>query len=426
MTENNTKTGEPSTISIARQPIFEAKRRLWGYLLLCVGKDIPWTPDQSETENAAVEVATSTYMGLQQILNRNQKILTNFSEKNILDNLPYALPPELTAVQVTEAVFLRPAVPELLQQLKTDGYLIAISGFTDQETCASLYHVADIISIDVRNRSSQELSSILARAQTFGGRMLCMHVEDPTRFSMCSDMGFDLFHGPFFKTPSDTITVRKLSSNEVSRFKLMQAIEKTDVDFEQLAETIQADASLSFRLLSYLNSAAFGLRQKIQSIHQAISLLGWRKMKNWLRVVLLNDVNKSPDAPELMALAAQRGKFLEKIGKTYDYWGFDPESLHMLGIFSLLDVMLGAPMKEITAHLPLNDKLKGALNREPNNEYLPLLKLVQSLEEGHWDEAQQLIQQLNLEESDVKSAFQRAVDWADEMSGLHTHTPQTP
>jgi len=204
----------------------------------------------------------------------------------------------------------------------------------------------------------------------------------------------------------------------------MQAIERAEVDFSQLAETIQADASLSFRLLSYINSAGFGLRQKVQSIQQAISLLGWRKMKNWLRVVLLNDVNQSPHAPELMLLAAQRGKFLEKIGKAYDYWGFDPESLHMLGIFSLLDVMLGTPMNEITAHLPLNDKLKNALDREPNNEYLPLLTLSQLLEEGRWEEARQMIQQLNLDERIVKSAFQQAVAWADEMSRLHGNTPQ--
>ncbi len=422
MTDNSNATVTSDTISIARQPVFDEKRRLWGYMLSCVGSQLPWSSENSDEQNAAVEVAASTYLGLQQIISRNQKILTNFSEKNILDNLPYALPPALTAVQVSEAVFLKPAVPEILQQLRSDGYLIAMAGFTNQPACTSLYHIADIISIDVRNKSRQQLEETLTQATSYGGSMLCMHVEEPRRFAMFKDMGFHLFHGPFFKTPPDTITVRKLSSNEVSRFKLMQAIEKTDVDFEQLAETIQTDASISFRLLSYLNSAAFGLRQKITSIQQAISLLGWRKMKNWLRVVLLNDVNQSPEAPELMVFAAQRGKFLELIAKDYDYWGFDPESLHLLGIFSLLDAMLGIPMGEITAHLPLNEKLKDALKREPNNEYLPLLELALCLEEGRWEDAQQMIQQLNLDESKVKSAFQKAVNWADEINHLQTNS----
>jgi len=418
MMHNSSAAVAPNAVSIARQPVFDEKRRLWGYTLSCVGSQLPWSYENSDAHNAAFEVATSTYLGLQQIIGRNQKILTNFSEKNILDNLPYALPPALTAVQVSESVFLKPAVPDILQQLKNDGYLIAMAGFTNHSDCASLYHIADIISIDVRDKSRERLEETLAQATSYGGSMLCMHVEEPRRFAMCKELVFNLFHGPFFKTPPDTITVRKLSSNEVSRFKLMQAIEKTDIDFNQLAETIQADASISFRLLSYLNSGAFGLRQKVTSIQQAVSLLGWRKMKNWLRVVLLNDVNQSPEAPELMVLAAQRGKFLELIAKDYDYWGFDPESLHMLGIFSLLDAMLEIPMGEITTHLPLNEKLKDALKRESNNEYLPLLELALCLEEGRWEEAQKMVRQLNLDEGKVKSAFQKAVDWADAMNHL--------
>lgn len=418
MAEERKGATADGTVSIVRQPIFDEKRRLWGYALCCVGSAMQWSSKTAEYESVAFEVATSAYMGLQQIVDRDQKILVNFNEKNILANLPYALPPELTAVQVTEDIFKRPSVSEALNQLKSDGYMLAVTGFTADKKCAPLYRLADIISINVLQKSREVLIAALADAKLYSEIFLSMQVEDPARFAMCREIGFNLFHGPFFKTP-DTITVRRLSSNEVSRFKLLQAIEKEVVDFEQLAETIQSDASLSFRLLAYLNSAAFGLRQKIKSIHQAISLLGWRKMKNWLRVVLLNDVNQSPDAPELMVLAAQRGKFLELIAQTYDYWGFDPESLHMLGIFSLLDAMLGTPMTEITDYLPLDDKLKSALRREPNNEYQPLLELAQYFEEGRWQEAEQMVQKLNMDGDKVNDAFRQAVHWADELSTLH-------
>ncbi|MBT8340696.1 MAG: HDOD domain-containing protein [Desulfatitalea sp.] len=418
MREKNASRSEPHTVSIARQPIFDGNRRLWGYALACVGRQLSWTSTPEPPADLAVQLASSAYIGLQQILDRNQRVLIDFSEKNILDHLPYALPPQLSAVQITEAIFQRPDASETLQQLKKDGYLVALTGFTNQPDCTPLYRLADIISVDVRQKSRDRLAATLDDARSHGGTMLCMHVEDTARFAVCSDLGFDLFHGPFFKRP-DAITVRTLSSNEVARFKLMKTIEKAEVDFEQLAETIQSDPALSFRLLAYLNSAAFGLRQKIQSIHQAISLLGWRKMKNWLRVVLLNDVNRGPDAPELMVLASQRGKFMEKIAEAYDYWGFDPESLHMLGIFSLLDVMLGAPMQEITGYLPLDQKLKSALCRESNNEYVPLLDLAQAIEEGDWVRARQMVDQLNMDEAVVREAFQKALDWAEEMVGLH-------
>ena len=84
---------------------------------------------------------------------------------------------------------------------------------------------------------------------------------------------FSLFCGAFFKSP-ETITVKKLTSNEISRFNLLQFIEQDDPDFARLAETIQADVSVSFRLLAYLNSVAFGFSQKIKSI-QHKSLLNY-------------------------------------------------------------------------------------------------------------------------------------------------------
>lgn len=414
----STKTTDATSVSISRQPIFDDKRRLWGYILCCVGTSAQNLGQNVESEHVAVRLAGSAHVELQQIIERDKKVLIPFSERNILDQLPYALPSALTAVQVTEEIFRRPAVPPVLNQLKADGYLLATFDFSASPECEAFYHLVDIIGIDVSGKARENLKSALSASRAYRATKLALRVQDIERFDLCRELGFDLFHGAFFKTP-EIITVRKFSSNEVSRFNLMQVIQQPEVDFERLAETIQADASLSFRLLSYLNSAAFGMRQKIKSIHQAISLLGWRKMKNWLQVVLLNDINQGRDAPELMMLAAQRGKFLERIGQIYDYWGFDPESLHMLGIFSLLDAMLGMPMRDIVTHLPLDEKLKAALCQDPNNEYLPLLQLAQQCEEARWQEVEQILQKLNMDGDRVRGAFQEAVDWAAELTVLN-------
>lgn len=417
-------SAEPTTVSITRQPVFDGKRRLWGYLLCCVG-GLAQHPAGGGSGQVAVTLAGSAQLEFQQITERDKKILIPFSERNILEHLHHALPPALTVVQVGEETFQRPSVPQVLTQLKNDGYLLATSNFTASPEGASFYRLADIIGMDVSQIDTEGLKRMMAAAQPYNAAKLAQRVKDTGRFDLCRKLGFDLFQGAFFKTP-ETITVRKFSSNEASRFNLMHAIEQQDVDFDKMAEIIQADASLSYRLLSYLNSAAFGIRQKIKSIHQAIALLGWRKMKNWLRVVLLSDVNQGRDAPELMRLAAQRGKLLEQIGQAYDYWGFDPESLHLLGIFSLLDAMLGMPMRDIVTHLPLDEKLKAALCREPNNEYLPLLKLAEQCEEANWTEVEQMLQRLNLDADKVHRAFQEAVDWAVELTILNTNTAEQP
>ncbi len=414
MTEDQQPTTPSASVSIARQPIFDQDRRLWGYELFCVGEG---RPEGCKQEGAAISVAASAYMWLQQILKQGQKIVLNFDEMGILDDMPYVLPPVLAVVQVDEQVFLRPAMPEMLTRLKSDGYLIAVRGFSGDRQFDSLYELADIIAVPVVGRQKEDVSTLLATIHDVDARLLARRVDDAAGFEMCRQAGVTLFEGAFFKQP-DTITVRKMTSNEVSRLKLLQSIEQQDPDIEGLAETIQSDAAISFRLLTYLNSAAFGFSQKIKSIQHAIRLMGWLKLKNWLRVVLLSDMSQAADTPDLLQLSAQRGKFLELVAQSHDFWGFDPESLHLLGLFSLLDTMLGTSMDEIVTFLPIESNLKGALRRDANNEYLPLVQLAQSVEEARWEDAEVMMQKLNLNREKVTAAFKGAVEWADQLTSV--------
>jgi EAL and modified HD-GYP domain-containing signal transduction protein len=418
MTMTKTPNENSKSVSIVRQPIFDKKRRLWGYEILCMGIAESTGPGPSE-ESVAVNVASSAYIGFQQIMDRGKKVVVNFNEKNILENFPYAFPQNLAAVMVKEDMVGRPNVLNVLSRLKSDGYLIVVRGFTGNTECDPIYRMADIIGADVLEKQKDELTGIFELARSYDALLLAARVKNPERFELCRELGFSLFHGSFFKSP-DQIVVRKFTSGEVSRFNLLQVIEKDQPDFDQLAKIIQTDVSISFRLLAFLNSSAFGFPQKIKSIHQAILLLGWRKIKNWLRVVLLSDMNQNEDVSELVLLSAQRGRFLELVAREHDFWGFDPNSMNLLGIFSLLDALLGIPMTEIVEYLPLEDKLKTALCQEPNNEYLPLLHLARYFEEARWAEAEKMIQQLNLEAGKVKAAFQASVNWTSELAVLQS------
>lgn len=405
------------TVSLGRRPVFDARRRLWGYDLFCVSGDEAAPSGQSADGGVAVQVAAGAYMGLQQILQRNKKILVPIDERSILDNLPYALPAVMAALKVDEDLLRHGAMFDQLQKFKKEGYQIAIAHFSGDPALESSYRLADIFCLEMRPNPPEALAGIIAAARTFDADLLATRVADEAQVDLCRQLGFTLFEGAFFKTP-ETLTIRKLSSNEVARFNLLKTIQSDDPDLEAMAEAIQSDAAISFRLLAYLNSAAFGFPQKIKSIQHALSLLGWRKIKNWLRVILLADVNQKSASSELYPLAAQRGKFLELIAESHGFWGFDPESLHLLGLFSLLDTMLGIPMNEIVSFLPLDSKIKSALCRDPNNEYMPLLELAQYLEEGRWAEAEALTTSLNLDSRKVKAAFQAALSWAAELTAM--------
>jgi len=147
-------------------------------------------------------------------------------------------------------------------------------------------------------------------------------------------------------------------------------------------------------------------------------MLGWQNLKNWLRVVLLTEVSQNRNASELIFLSAQRGKFLEQVGLDHDFWGFEPDSLFLLGIFSLLDALLNQPMNEITKYLPLADKLKDALCMEDNNEYVPLLKLSIYFEEARFDHSNNLTSQLGLDSVKVRQAYRGSIEWANQLSEM--------
>jgi EAL and modified HD-GYP domain-containing signal transduction protein len=321
------------------------------------------------------------------------------------------------AIKVGEELSRQSSAMETLDNMKSHGYLIAVRDFTGNPAYESLYQLADLLAIETRNTADSEIKTLLTSAQKYKAQLLASHVQDRKLYEVCRELGFSIFSGPFFKYP-DTMTVRKLSSNEILRFKLLKFIENNDPDIPQIVKTIQSDATISFRLLAFLNSAAFAFSQKIKSIQQAISLLGWSNTKNWLRVVLLTDMTQTKEAQELVLLSAQRGMFLELIAREHDYWGFNPETMHLLGLFSLLDALLALPMSEIVSHLPIDNKMKTALCREANNEYSPLIHLTFCFEEARWDEAEAEIRRLNLDSAKVMPAFQKSVHWASQLTQM--------
>jgi len=417
----NEKSNDNNLISLsfARLPILNSKRNLWGYELVYLSPEGNLTINPEYSDAIAVDLASSTYMALQQIMGRVKKIMVNFSQKNIFDNLPYALPQSRTAVKISNPLNISGSVLELLKQLKDDGYQIAVCWVHEHQTCASVFHLADIICLNIDNKSLPDISAIFKEINQYDASVLANFVDDQTRFDVCLRAGFSLFQGSFFKQPED-LSIKKMLPGTISRFKLMELIEQDDPDFSKLAKTIQTDVAVSFRLLSYMNSAAFGFRQKIESIKDAIAMLSWRNLKNWLRIVLLTEVAKNQNASELIFLSAQRGKFLEQVALDHDFWGFKPDSLFLLGMFSFLDAILNQEMAKIVKYLPLADKLKGALCVEDNNEYVPLLKLAQCFEETKFKESEAMINQLGLDAVKVKRAYYGSIEWANKLCEMQS------
>ena len=280
---------------------------------------------------------------------------------------------------------------------------------------ADLLRLADILAIDVRDRTSQELAALSAKVKSHSKRLLAQRVEQHEQFRMAAEIGFDLFQGFFFQQP-EVIPGRTLTSHEASRLRIFSLLEKDAPSLQELLSSVQADVSISYRLLAYINSAYFGFREKITSIKQAILLLGWTKIRSWLRVIILTDLKPPRKSQELALMSVQRGSFLELAHSHAGCTGCKSDSMFLLGLFSLLDVMLDMDMQEVMRHIALEQSLKDALCGEPN-PFLRWLELVKAFERADWSLLDSLLEEMALEPAQAAHAYYEAMSWANSFFG---------
>jgi EAL and modified HD-GYP domain-containing signal transduction protein len=390
---------------LTRNPIFTAAKTVWGYEIQTTASLTSGPiPDAPQTDVGAA-VISGDYIGLNTILARNKKILLSYTREQLHKQVPYAFPSQSSAILIGAELQNDPALMLALEQMANDGHTIALewdSGITPTS------HVMDMAS--VLCLSSPHLGAQLGPIPA-GKTVIARNVTSREELEDLQRLGVTLFQGRFFKTP-EIIPGKKLSSHQNSRLQILRVIEDQSPVLDLLARTIQADVSLSYRLLTYLNSPTFGFMRKIDSIRQAITLLGWINVRNWLRAVLLADMAQGEVQTELFHLSLWRGKFLEQTVAGHDYWNFKPDEMFLLGMFSLLDAILGIPMVDALAFLPLNDAQKKALRGENTTEYMPLITLMLAFEDNDEESLDRVLQDLNLDGGTMRRVHCEAGAWA--------------
>ena len=404
-------------VFVARQPVFDATQRVWGYEFYFREDSEATTAQCDDLDKASMEVTAGAIVSPFSFFDMGRKMLINFDQQSILDSVPYSLPSGQTVVQVPTRIVGVEKSPQIqdtmhaLMELKEDGYLIALDDFSPGIASPAALELADILIVDVLGKKRDCLGAAVNAARGHTNLIMAKRVEDGKSYSMAKEQGFTLFQGFFFKKP-EIVAGRKLTSHEISRLNLLRSIEQEQPDYAKLAEDVQSDVSVSYRLLSYLNSAAFGFPQKINTIKQALVLLGWKQLKNWLRVVILTDLTPGKKSSELSYLAVQRGKFLELTARNHKLPGEEPEKLFLLGLFSLLEVMLDMAMQEIVERLPFEQDLNDALCRKPGSKYLAWLDMVNAFETAEWEVLDRTIQELELNRLLVAMTYYESIPWA--------------
>ena len=160
--------------------------------------------------------------------------------------------------------------------------------------------------------------------------------------------------------------------------ELMQRIDREE-SIDRLEATLKGDPSLAYRLLRYLNSAAFGLRVEITTFRHALQMLGYHKLKRWLSLLLMW-ASKDASLTPVMFAALRRGLLMEELGRGSGDAEMRSE-MFICGVFSLLDRMLKQPFGELLSSVPMPERVGQALSSNAG-PYMPYLELARAIESG--------------------------------------------
>ncbi len=396
---------------VARQPIFDCDGRTFGYELLFRKNAEGTNAEIDNADLATINVVTCGFIKSQENINQTKRIFINFTENMLLAGAPRALPPTTAVIEILEDIVPSPDVVQELLKLKQEGYLIAVDDFEGNSSDDSFLDIADIIKIDVFEKTEDEIIDVFNQIKHKKSLKLAEKVEDKSSYNFLLELGFDLFQGYFFARP-ENLTGKKVSSFQTSKIRVLSALNQANIDTQKIVSLVNSDPSITYRLLRLLNSAAFGFSMKIESIQHAVVLLGNTRMCYWLRMVILSDLNSSNNPDELLLLALNRGRLLEELAIDGHLPEFKPESMFLFGMLSLLDVMLETPFPEIFKVLPLPQVYLSGYTDQKSPLAL-LLHLLSSFEKDEESEFTNLSHKLNIVPQKLIEASIRANAWTD-------------
>jgi EAL and modified HD-GYP domain-containing signal transduction protein len=318
------------------------------------------------------------------------------------EDRPLGLDPAAVVLEVCAGGDADEALVAPLRRLRAQGFGVVLRGVGLRPGREPLLQCADTVKLDVLRLGHHEALEQLRRLQGSGLRMLVEGVDSEDAFEVFRDAGFDLFQGLFYERPNIGAGATLAVGHGAALGALCQ-LQLRGGDFDELEQVIRRDVALSFRLLRHVNSAYIGLPRTVGSIREALILLGTRAVRQWAVALVLAGLDQPPHA--LLSTALVRARTCELILAPYD--GDVAAHGFTAGLFSLLDAVLGAPMEQVLAELPLAADIALAITDHEGVAGKALAKTI-AYERGEFDSPLLAHSRMSM-----TVAYTDAVRWAD-------------
>ena len=398
---------------IARQPIFDENLRVFGYeLLYRKNQENRFLNTDADEASSNVIINGFTVVGIER-LTGGEPAFVNFTDNLVLQGVATLFPSQVLVIELLETMTLYEPVVEACKALKHQGYRLALDDFIDSPRYKAFLEIADIIKVDFTKTGFRECRELVNRLSNGRVRFLAEKVETEEEYLKARSWGYTLFQGYFFSRP----VIQPLGDVPpmmLSQLRLLERLHHPDTEFRELADIIQTDISLSYKLLRLVNSAAFGLVDPIESVHHALVMLGMGEIRKWVSLIVMRAIAENkPD--ELVRQSLIRARMLERLG-TILKMTQQGDDLFLIGLFSNLDVLMGRPMAELLGGVAVSGTVRMALLQR---EGMPgfLYSLVRNYETCQWDDVTHTADMLGLSHDEVFPTYMDAVRWCTDMLG---------
>ncbi|MCD5323945.1 MULTISPECIES: EAL and HDOD domain-containing protein [Pontibacillus] len=415
-------------VYVARQPIFNNQCEVMAYELLYRGSKLDQGFTGIDGDQATAEVMLNSFyhMGFSKIADQ-KKCFVNFTENLLKSELPFCFPHNQLVIEVLENIPLTAEVVDRCSILKAKGYQIALYDFVyhqNQPYINELLNLADIVKVDIRQYSIQEIKALKDQISTYRLELLAEKVETYEEYLELKTLGFAYYQGFFFSKPV-IMTSYDTSLPAFQHIELIKELSQPEPVVSAVAEKIEKDVSLSYKLLKLINSLAYRRIEPIKSIAQAIMLLGFDEVKKWAYVLMLKEMGAKTDSIpyEVMKVCYIRAKLCERISYLI---GKEKEasSFFLTGMLSCIPVFLQRPMEECVVELPLHRDIKEALMGF-SNEYKEALDLCTSIEKAEWGEIRDRCLTFDMPQGALFGEYRYAIEWAQDLLRLFDNYSRT-
>jgi EAL and modified HD-GYP domain-containing signal transduction protein len=395
---------------VARQPIFDRRRKLWGYELFIrqCGED-HCSLSTEEIYLDSTLIADGYSVGAKGV-GSDKFICINIGLQTILEDAHAALPKQSVVLGIKAGEDPSRA-KALLNQVKKQGYRVCLDYGEVLEEHQSILGLADFLKVSFSDFTPKEIIAIRSKLKKYDCALIAANVEDWQAVEGAKALGFNYFQGYFFSKP-EIVPGRKVSNEQASFLRLLRVLAGENIEPQKVLAVISSEPTLAYRLLRYINSPAFGVSNEIASLDRAVHMLGFQPLRSWALAACITCIDNSDKGCVLSWHSLHRAQFLRLAAENNLTSDWNPESAFLLGLFSNIDAVFGAPMADILDDLPLSALLKDALLGK--NKMCEWLQLLQALEKGQCQTVQDAILKMGVSAFKASRLYLHATRLASE------------